>query len=115
MSVNKVILIGHIGRDPETQQGSSGTQFVKTTLATSEKYKDGSGNWQSRTEWHNLIVWGNQADTFDQYVKKGQMIYIEGKIENRNYEDKDGVKRFFTQINVQKFTFLHGHNNDQNQ
>src|SRR5271157_5570242 len=88
-SVNKVILIGNLGRDPETRFTNSGTSVTNFSIATKESFADKSGTRQDRTDWHNIIVWGKQGETCAQYLKKGSPVYIEGRISYREYEAKD--------------------------
>lgn len=97
MGVNKVILVGNVGKDPEVQYVKEDVPVAKFTLATSETYKDRNGEKQTNTEWHNIVVWRGLAKVVEQYVKKGSQLYIEGKITNRQYE-KDGVTKYFTEI-----------------
>jgi len=99
MSVNKVILVGRLGRDPETRYTSGGQAVANFTLATDESYKDRSGERQKRTEWHRIVLWGKLAEIAQQYLKKGMLVYIEGRIQTRQWEDKrDGQKRQTTEI-----------------
>ncbi len=95
--VNKVILVGNVGKDPEVKYLDNGTAFARFTLATSETYKDKEGNRQSKTEWHNIVLWRGLAEVAEKYVKKGHPLYIEGKITNRSYE-QDGATKYFTEI-----------------
>ena len=97
MGVNKVILVGNVGKDPEVQYVKEDVPVARFTLATSETYKDRNGEKQTNTEWHNITVWRGLAKVVEQYVKKGSQLYIEGKITNRQYE-KDGVTKYFTEI-----------------
>lgn len=107
MSYNKVILIGRLGKDPEVKTvGSEGNKVAEVSLATSETYKDRAGEKQSKTEWHKCIFWGNIAGVIEQYLKKGSQIAVEGKIEYRTYEDKDGNKRYVTEIKCTGMTML---------
>ncbi len=109
MSVNKVILVGNLGRDPEVRYLPSGQTVAKFTLATSDSYNDRSGARQERTEWHNIVVWGKQAELCGQYLKKGRQVYVEGRISNQQYEAKDGSgKRYRTEIIAQRVQFLGG-------
>lgn len=104
MGVNKVILVGNVGRDPEYRQTSSGTGITKFSLATSDRrFKDQDGN--PRTEWHNIVAWGRQAEFCRDYIKKGTQLFIEGTIRYDNYE-KDGVKKYFTEIHVREIEFV---------
>jgi len=105
-SLNKVILIGNLGADPELTN-INGTSKCKLRLATSRKYKDKDGQLQEKTQWHNVSVWGAQADTCAQYLSKGRSVCVEGEIEYSKSE-KDGVERWFTDIRAQSVTFLGG-------
>lgn len=106
-SVNKVILIGNLGRDPETRFTNSGSSVTNFSLATKESYQDKSGTRQDRTDWHNIIVWGKQGETCAQYLKKGSAAYVEGRISYREYEAKDGSgKRKVTEIVATRVQFL---------
>jgi single-strand DNA-binding protein len=99
MSVNKAILVGRLGRDPETRYTSGGQAVANFTLATDETFKDRSGERQKRTEWHRIVLWGKLAEIAQQYLKKGTLVYIEGRIQTRQWEDKrDGQKRTTTEI-----------------
>jgi single-strand DNA-binding protein len=99
MSVNKVILVGRLGRDPETRFTSGGQPVANFTMATDESYKDRAGERQKRTEWHRIVLWGKLAEIAQQYLKKGMLIYIEGRIQTRQWEDKrDGTKKTSTEI-----------------
>jgi single-strand DNA-binding protein len=99
MSVNKAILVGRLGRDPETRFTSGGQAVANFTLATDESYKDRSGERQKRTEWHRIVLWGKLAEIAQQYLKKGMLVYVEGRIQTRQWEDKrDGQKRQTTEI-----------------
>jgi single-strand DNA-binding protein len=95
--VNKVILVGNVGKDPEVRHLESGASFARFTLATSESYKDKEGNRVTNTEWHNIVLWRGLAEIAEKYVKKGSKLYIEGKITNRSYE-QDGATKYFTEI-----------------
>lgn len=99
MSVNKAILVGRLGRDPETRYTSGGQAVANFTLATDETYKDRAGERQKRTEWHRVVLWGKLAEIAQQYLKKGMLVYVEGRIQTRQWEDKrDGQKRQTTEI-----------------
>lgn len=99
MSVNKVILVGRLGRDPETRYTSGGQAVANFTLATDETFKDRSGERQKRTEWHRIVLWGKLAEIAQRYLKKGMLVYVEGRIQTRQWEDKrDGQKRQTTEI-----------------
>ena len=98
MSVNKVILVGNVGKDPEVRHLESGASVAAFPLATTERYKDKNGSLQDQTEWHNIICWRNLADLAEKYINKGSQIYIEGKIRTRNWTDQTGAKRYTTEI-----------------
>ena len=104
--LNKVMLIGHLGKDPEMQHLEGGIALAKFSLATSESYKDKAGNWTDKTEWHNIIMWRGLAETAEKYLKKGSLVYIEGKIQNRSWEDKEGNKRYITEIRADRMNML---------
>jgi len=105
--VNKVILIGNLGRDPEIRTTPSGQNVATFTLATSRRWKDRDGNRQEKTEWHNIVVWGKQAEVAGQYLTKGKQVFIEGRIETRSWEDKQsGEKRYKTEIICDNFQML---------
>jgi single-strand DNA-binding protein len=106
-SVNKVILLGNIGKDPEVRETKAGN-IVNLVMATSEKYTDKSGQKQENTEWHNLVVFGKLADVVAKYVKKGDKLYVEGSITTRKWEDKEGNTRYNTEIKVRDLTMLGG-------
>ena len=108
-SVNKVILLGNVGKDPEIRSTPSGTMVANFTLATSDRQKDAQGNWQDRTEWHNLVAFARTAEIVRDYVKKGTKLYIEGKIQTRSWDDKEtGAKRYRTEIIVNDLSLLSG-------
>lgn len=106
--VNKVILVGNLGKDPEVRYLEGGTAVANFTLATSETYKDKSGNRIEQTEWHNVVVWRGLAEIAEKYLRKGSMVYVEGKLRTRQWEDKDGVKRYTTEIIADNMTMLGG-------
>ncbi len=108
MSVNKVILVGRLGRDPETRFTSGGQAVANFSIATDESYKDRNGERQKRTEWHRLVVWGKQAEIVQKYLKKGSEAYFEGRLQTREWQDKEGQKRTTTEIVVTDFRFLGG-------
>jgi single-strand DNA-binding protein len=108
MSVNKVILVGRLGRDPETRFTGGGQAVANFTLATDETYKDRNGERQKRTEWHKLVVWGKQAEIAQQYLKKGSLIFAEGRIQTREWQDKENQKRTTTEIVLNNFRMLGG-------
>jgi len=98
MSVNKAILVGRLGRDPETRYTSGGQAVCNFTLATDETYRDRAGERQKRTEWHRIVVWGKLAEICQQYLKKGSLVFLEGRIQTRQWDDRDGNKRTTTEI-----------------
>jgi single-strand DNA-binding protein len=108
MSVNKVILVGRLGRDPETRYTGAGQAVANFTVATDETYKDRNGERQKRTEWHKIVVWGKQAEIAQQYLKKGSLIFIEGRIQSREWQDKEGQKRTSFEIVANNFRMLGG-------
>jgi single-strand DNA-binding protein len=106
-SVNKVILLGNVGKDPEIRSTGSGAMVANLTLATSDRFQDAQGNWQDRTEWHNLVAFKRTAEIIRDYVKKGSKLYIEGKIQTRSWDDKEtGAKRYRTEIIVNDLSLL---------
>jgi single-strand DNA-binding protein len=107
-SINKAILIGNLGRDPELRYTQGGQAVANFTLATNEKWNDKDGNSQERTEWHRIVVWGKQAENCAQYLSKGRNVYIEGRIQSRDWEDKEGNKRQTTEVVAQTVQFLGG-------
>lgn len=114
-SVNKVILLGNVGKDPEIRSTGGGTMVANFTLATTDRAKDQSGNWQDRTEWHNLVAFTRLAEIVRDYVKKGSKLYIEGKIQTRSWDDKEsGQKRYRTEIIVNDLSLLSGRDDSSN-
>jgi single-strand DNA-binding protein len=107
-SVNKAILIGNLGKDPEARVTPGGQAVTSFSLATTDKYKDKSGIQQSRTEWHNIVCWNRLAEIARDYLKKGNPVYIEGNIRYRSYDDKEGIKRYRTEIFAQRLQLLGG-------
>jgi single-strand DNA-binding protein len=108
-SVNKVTLLGNVGKDPEIRSTAGGNMVANFTLATSDNQKDAQGAWQERTEWHNLVAFKRTAEIVRDYVKKGSKLYIEGKITNRSWDDKEsGQKRYKTEILVNELVLLSG-------
>ena len=108
MSVNKVILVGRLGRDPETRYTGGGQAVANFSIATDETYKDRNGERQKRTEWHKIVVWGKQAEIAQQYLKKGSLVFIEGRIQSREWQDKEGQKRTAFEIVANNFRMLGG-------
>ncbi len=108
-SVNKVILLGHLGKDPEVKYTPSGTAVAKFSIATNERYKDKEGNWQDRTEWHNLVAWQRTAEIAGEYLKKGRQVYIEGHLRTDSWEDKNThEKKYRTEIVIDDMVLLGG-------
>jgi single-strand DNA-binding protein len=107
-SVNKVILIGNLGRDPETRYTTGGDAVTNLNIATSEQWKDKSGEKQERTEWHRVVLFGRQAEIAGEYLKKGRSVYIEGRLQTRKYTDKDGVEKYSTEIVGDRMQLLGG-------
>ncbi len=107
-SVNKVILIGRLGADPEVRYTPSGMAVANFRIATSENWNDKQGQKQERTEWHRIVVWGKLAELCGQYLGKGRQIYVEGRLQTRQWDDRDGNKRFTTEIQANQVTFLGG-------
>lgn len=108
-SVNKVILIGNLGKDPEVKYTPTGTPVAKFSLATNESYKDKAGQWQERTEWHNIVAWQRLAEIVGEYVKKGSKLYIEGRIQTSSWDDKQtGEKKYKTEIIANELVLLSG-------
>src|SRR5262245_3903659 len=105
-SVNKVILIGNLGADPELKYTPSNRPVCNLRLATNEVFKDKSGQRQERTEWHRVTVWGEQAENCSKYLSKGRSVYIEGKLQTRTWDDKDGQKRYATDVVADRVVFL---------
>ena len=105
-SVNKVTLIGNLGKDPELRYTSSGVAVATFSMATSESWKDPEGNAQERTQWHNIVAWRKLAEIVGEYLKKGSKIYLEGRLQYRNYDDKNGVKRYVTEIVMDEMVML---------
>ncbi|MFN8625427.1 MAG: single-stranded DNA-binding protein [Candidatus Binatia bacterium] len=106
--VNKVILVGNLGKDPEVRFTPNGRALAKFPVATSERWTDQDGNKQERTEWHNVVVWGKQAEACGQFLAKGRQVFVEGSIRTRQYDDKDGNKRYMTEIVARDVRFLAG-------
>ena len=107
--VNKVILVGNLGKDPELKYTPQGTAVAKFSLATSEKYKDKAGEWQERTEWHNLVAWARTAEVAAEYLKKGSSVFIEGRLRTDSWDDKEtGQKKYRTEIIVNELVMLGG-------
>lgn len=108
MALNKAMIIGNLGRDPELRYTQSGTPVANFSIATNRKWKDNSGQLQEQTEWHRIVVFGRQAETCDKYLKKGRQVYVEGRLQTRDWEDRDGNKRSTTEIVANTVQFLSG-------
>ena len=112
--VNKVILVGNLGKDPEVKYLDNGVAVANFSLATTENYKNKSGERVSQTEWHNIVLWRGLAEVAEKYLKKGASVYIEGKIKTRKWEDKEGVVRYSTEILCDNMTMLGGKSSIEN-
>lgn len=99
-SLNKAMLIGRLGQDPETRHTQSGSAVTSFSIATNDYWKDKSGNRQERTDWHNIVCWGYQSDFAQNYLKKGSLVYVEGRLQTRNWTDQQNVKHYKTEINA---------------
>jgi single-strand DNA-binding protein len=108
MSLNRVILLGRLGRDPEVRYAQSGTTVATLNLATDERRPDGSGGWKNETEWHRVVLFGKQADLAKQYLTKGREVLIEGSLRTRQWQDQQGQKRFTTEVVCQNMRFVGG-------
>jgi single-strand DNA-binding protein len=106
MSVNKAILVGNLGKDPELRHIGSGTAVCTFSLATTERFKNKQGEQQDKTEWHNVVAWGPLAEICGKYLTKGKQVYIEGRIQNRSYDDRDGNKRYVSEIVASEMQML---------
>lgn len=107
-SVNKVILIGNLGADPEKRVTGTGQSVTNFNIATTDRWTDKGGQKQERTEWHRIVVWGAQAENCAQYLAKGRQVYIEGRLQTRQWDDKEGNKRYTTEVVAQRVQFLGG-------
>jgi len=107
-SVNKVILVGNLGRDAELRYTPGGAAVATLNLATTEVWNDRSNQRQEKTEWHRVILWGKQAESLQEYLTKGKQIYVEGRLQTRQWDDKDGNKRYTTEIKADRLTLLGG-------
>lgn len=111
--INKVILVGHLGRDPEIRTFEAGTKRASFSLATTEYRKDKDGNRVELTEWHNIVCWRNLAEIAERYLSKGKLIYLEGRLRTRNWDDANGIKHYITEIEANTFTMLGSKNNEE--
>jgi single-strand DNA-binding protein len=107
-SVNKAIVLGNLGRDPELRHTQSGKAVCQLNVATTETWTDQSGERQEKTEWHRIVVWGRQAENCDKYLSKGRSVYVEGRIQTRKWQDKDGADRYSTEIVADRVQFIGG-------
>lgn len=106
--VNKVILVGNLGQDPELRYTGGGTAVCNLRIATNESYKDSNGEWVERTEWHSVVAWGRLAEICNEYLKKGSQAYFEGSLQTRSYEDRDGNTKYTTEIKAREMMMLGG-------
>jgi len=106
--INKVILVGNLGQDPELKYTGSGTAVCNLRIATNESYKDANGEWVERTEWHNVVAWSRLAEICNEYLKKGSQAYFEGSLQTRSYDDKEGNTKYFTEIKAKEMMMLSG-------
>ncbi len=112
MAVNKVILVGRLGQDPELKSTPSGASVANFSVATNESWVDKSGQKQERTEWHRVVVWGKIAEICSKYLSKGRQVYIEGSLQTRSWDDQSGQKRYTTEVRAQTVQFLGGRTNE---
>jgi len=106
--LNRVTLIGNLGKDPEVRYTQSGTAVASFSLATAERFKNKAGDWEDRTEWHNITLWGKLAEIAGEYLLKGKMVYIEGRLQTRKWQDKEGRDRYTTEVVGEKLLMLGG-------
>jgi single-strand DNA-binding protein len=104
--INKVILIGNLGQDPELRYTGNGTAVCNMRLATSESYKDANGEWVEKTEWHTVVAWSRLAEICNEYLKKGSQVYFEGSLQTRSWEDRDGNTRYTTEVKAREMLIL---------
>lgn len=107
-SVNRVTLLGHLGQDPELKYTPSGQAVTRLRLATSDRWKDKNGEWQDRTEWHTVVCWAKMAETASQYLTKGSQVFIEGRLQTRSWDDKEGKKHYSTEVVANDMVMLGG-------
>lgn len=107
-SLNKVMLIGNLGKDPEVRYTQAGTAVASFSLATSERFKGKTGEWEEKTEWHNITLWGRLAEISGEYLSKGKTVYIEGRLQTRKWQDRDGKDRYTTEIVGDRMQMLSG-------
>jgi single-strand DNA-binding protein len=107
-SVNKVILVGNLGKDAELRYTPGGAAVATLRLATTDRYKDKDGQWQDQTEWHTVVLWGKTAESLAEYLRKGKQIYVEGRLQTRSWDDKEGKKRYATEVRSDRIVLLGG-------
>ena len=107
-SVNKVILVGNLGKDAELRYTPGGTAVATLRLATTERFKDKDGQWKEQTEWHTDVIWDKTADSLAEYLRKGKQIYVEGRLQTRSWDDKEGKKRYSTEVRCDRIVLLGG-------
>jgi len=105
-SLNKVMLIGNLGKDPEIRYTQNGTAVANFTMATTDRWTDGTGERQEKTEWHRVVVWAKQAEIVGEYLKKGRQVYVEGSLQTREWTDREGQKRYTTEVKAQRVQML---------
>lgn len=110
--INKVILIGNLGQDPELRYTNSGTAVCNFRIATNESYKDASGQMVDKTEWHNIVTWARLAEICGEYLRKGSQVYIEGSLQTRSYDDRDGNTKYITEVKAREMQMLGGRGGD---
>lgn len=110
--LNKAMIIGNLGQDPELRHTGSGTAVCNMSVATNESYKDASGEYVDKTEWHRVVAWGKLAEICGEYLRKGSQVYFEGKLQTRSWEDRDGNTKYTTEINAKEMTMLSGDSNN---
>lgn len=113
--LNRAMIIGRLGKDPETRYTQGGQPICNLTVATDESYKDASGNVQSRTEWHKIVVFSRAAENCQNYLRKGSLVYVEGSLQTRKWQDQNGQERYMTEIKAQRVQFLDRRDNGQGQ
>lgn len=106
--INKAILVGNLGQDPELRYTGSGTAVCNMRLATNDSYKDSDGQWVEKTEWHSIVAWGRLAEICGEYLKKGSQVYFEGQLQTRSYEDREGVTKYVTEVKAREMMILGG-------
>ena len=114
-SVNKAIVVGRVGQNPEVKTLNSGSIIARLSIATHKKYKDRNGQKQEKTQWHKIVVWNNTAQFVEQFVHKGATLYVEGEIETRSYEDSQGQKKYVTEINANSVQLISAGNSQNNE